>query len=372
MIIEELVCDVCGIKGAYPKIRDTHCHPELKIDGIPQNIWTPMYKLKPNGELTIDSNQIGVYKFINYLPNQPTIITLNEGNTPLIDITRLFSKGQIYLKDESKNPTGSFKDRGMPLLISECIDFKKKIVAIPSTGNAAISLTVYANHAGIKPIVFVPESIRKEKLNLIDGEIIFDKNLMESFNHFFKECASNPEIYNGFVTHNIPYTQGLKTAAFEVFVQLGNKVPNYVIIPCGSGGNILGYYNGFKDLLELGLTNKIPKIVPVQILGADPITQGFIRDLSTTCVLENYIESRAESIASDTNFNYIKIMNILKKTKSEPLSVTDSDIDKTYQEKSFPELEFSSRSVYAAMYIMEKRIEKDSLVILIGTAKQRK
>ena len=375
MEISVVSCDICGRSFPLSTGPSNHFHPEYDIDGTPINIWTPVYPLSKQKYLSVLDDEKGVWKFKNYLPDFfDGTFSLNEGNTPLRylkDVSLKYSVN-VLLKDESKNPTGSFKDRGMPLLMADVKRTGKIFVAIPSTGNAAVSLTTYAQHNYIQPIVFIPKTTPKVKIKKLgkNAKIIFDRDIIESWNHFFSYCKQHQEVYNAFLADNIPYQQGLKTLVFEVFLQLGNRVPDWIIIPCGSGGNIVSQYFAFKDLEQMCLIKKLPKFVSVQITGADPITVGFNNKIvDRVVVLEDMAESKAEGIASDTCFNYFKIINILNETKGRAVSVSDEEIDKV---RNSDHLEFSSLSVFAALERLKLYLKKDDQVVLIGTAKEKK
>ncbi|MBW2996181.1 pyridoxal-phosphate dependent enzyme [Candidatus Woesearchaeota archaeon] len=358
MKIDYLSCDVCSFRANNP---NEHKHPELSIGGVPMNIWTPSYTLPQS----LTSDEKGIKRFKNCIPfDIVDKITDEEGSTPLLKL-----REGIYLKDEGKNPTQSFKDRGMVMLVSDALSSGKNRIAIPSTGNAAISLGYYASKAGLESIVFVPEDTptpKKEKLEK-QSEVIYDQDLIRSYEHFFEFCGSDDSVYNGFPVTNLPYSQGLKTIAYEIFLQM-QDIPDLVVIPVGSGGNIVAQYYGFNDLVDMGLTDKMPKFVTVQIQGADPITQGYtIENRMDIVVIENPIESKAEAIASDTCFNFFKIMDILSKTKGVAVSVTDQQIEATH-EQELPDLEFSSRSVYASLEELGNIKKEDDIIVLIATA----
>jgi len=151
---------------------------------------------------------------------------------------------------------------------------------------------------------------------------------------------------------------------------LNNKLPDWIVIPCGSGGNIVSQYQACLDLLDLGVISKLPKFVSVQIEGADPITVGYnTQQMDKVLILDNMAESKAEGIASDTCFNYFKIINILRKTNGLALSVSDSEIDAI---KSYKHLEYTSLSVFAALNKLKSMVSKNETVVLIGTAGKEK
>ncbi len=368
MKIYKIICDICGYEGVYPKEISLHNHPELEIGGVPLNIWTSYYSLPKKSILNIKEKNQGILKYLEYLPEIKNIHSCGEGNTPLIDVSYFFGK-KVLLKDEGTNPSGSFKDRGIPMLLADMQQSGKSIVAIPSTGNTAVSLVKYAKEIGVDTMVFVPKTTSIEKIMKLGKNVVFDDDLIASYEHFYRYCNSHPEIYNGFPAANIPYSHGIKTIAYELFNQLGGKIPDYIILPCGSGVNVISQFMGFNDILNMGLSKTLPKIIPVQIKGADPITHGFHKKMfDSVPIIEPFTDSKAEAIASDTCFNYFKIINMLKITKSTPISVTDKEIEKVMKKKTLPELEFSSCSVYSALEKIIEEIPQDKTIILIGTA----
>lgn len=361
MKIERLYCDFCGFNGKDPR---KHEHRELEVGGVPMNIWTPVYSLPSS--LEPKNHLAGLRKFEDYIPfDLDTRVVEDEGETPL-----LHWGGHIFLKDESYNPTNSFKDRGMAVLVSNTLRSGKKKVAIPSTGNAAISLGHYACRAGLESIVFIPKNTPQSKVNEIEknSSIVFSEDLIKSFEKFFHFCKTDNSIYNGFPTNNLPYLQGLKTLAYEIFLQMG--VPDWIVLPVGSGGNVVAQYWGFNDLVRMGLTDKIPQFVTVQIEGADPITVGNRRkQFDKVVIIDEPTESKAEAIASDTCFNYFKILKILEESRGLAVSVTDFELEEI--EHLVSHLEYSSLSVFSALKKISVFIKPDANVVLVGTAGKR-
>ncbi|OIO63994.1 hypothetical protein COY26_02635 [Candidatus Woesearchaeota archaeon CG_4_10_14_0_2_um_filter_33_10] len=361
MKISYLSCDICGFKGKNPT---EHQHKELEIGGVPMNIWTLVYSLPKS--LKLNDYCKGIARYKEYIPFEIRENVVDEEcNTPMIKL-----KENIFLKDESQNPTHSFKDRGIVMLVSDALKAGKKKIAIPSTGNAAISLGYYANKAGLESIVFIPEDTALSKKEQIKkrSTIIYDKDLVKSYEHFFDFCRTDDSVYNGFPVTNLPYAQGIKTISYEIFLQMGD-VPEWIIIPVGSGGNVVAQYNGFKDLINMGLTDKIPRFATVQIKGADPITLGYqTKQYDDIILIEDSIKSKAEAIASDTCFNYFKIMSILNETRGIAISVTDKDIEENQHARW---LEFSSQSIFPALDMLINNTNKKDTIVLVGTAIDR-
>jgi len=375
MNIETLSCDICNHKEPYSR-NPTHEHSELELGGVPVSIWTPEYHLPKDNEIKISRVNKGISKFSRYIPvHLDKKIVSNEGNTPLVKCSEFPANtySEVYIKDESHNPTGSFKDRGIAALVSEASYSGMKKIAIPSTGNAAISLGYYGNRAGIGTIVFIPQDTPRSKVNQIEkhSEIISDRNIIESYEHFFRFCKKNKEVYNGFPANNIYYLQGLKTTAYEIFMQLGNRIPDQVIIPVGSGGNFVGLYHGFRDLMNMCITKKMPRFVSVQLQDADPITVGFReKQLDRLMVLDSIPKTKAEAIASDTCFNYFKILKIISETKGHAISVSEAEIENA----PIMNFEYSSMSVFPAfekLAAKKDRYNDLGVVVLICTASNK-
>lgn len=224
-----------------------------------------------------------IEKYKKYLPvtDKTPVVTLNEGNTPLIYAHYLSEKlgkhFKVYLKYEGLNPTGSFKDRGMTLAISKGCEEGSKAVICASTGNTSASAAAYAARAGIKCVVLIPKgAIALGKLSqaLIHGAVVLaiDGNFDDALN-LVKEIAVKYPIT--LVNSLNPYRlEGQKTAAFEICDSLGNS-PDFQIMPVGNAGNITAYWKGYKQYKEQNLIKGLPRILGFQAEGAAPIVKGY-------------------------------------------------------------------------------------------------
>jgi len=228
--------------------------------------------------------KIGIIeRYQEYLPvtDKTPIVSLNEGNTPLILAEALpaelgLKNIRIYYKFEGLNPTGSFKDRGMTMAISKAVEAGSKAVMCASTGNTSASAAAYACRCGLKCYVLIPEGkIAKGKLLqayrygakviMIEGN--FDKAL-----ELVKEITREGKIT--LVNSINPYRiEGQKTAAFEIVDDLGDA-PEYHAIPVGNAGNITAYWKGYKEYKKVGKSGTLPKMLGFQAAGAAPIVLG--------------------------------------------------------------------------------------------------
>jgi len=227
-----------------------------------------------------------IERYKQYLPvtEKTPIITLNEGNTPLIKsiyLSSLIGKScdvEVYLKYEGMNPTGSFKDRGMTVAVSKAVEDGVKAVICASTGNTSASASAYAVRAGIKCIVLIPEgSIALGKLAqaLIHGaQVISVKGNFDDALRLAREITDKEPIT--LVNSINPYRiEGQKTAAFEICDVLG-QAPDYHAIPVGNAGNIVAYWKGYKVYKKLGKIADLPKMIGFQAEGAAPIVKGHV------------------------------------------------------------------------------------------------
>ncbi len=223
-----------------------------------------------------------IEKYRKFLPvsDKTPVVTLKEGNTPLLEaryLSSLVGEGvKVFLKYEGLNPTGSFKDRGMTVAISKAAEEGSEAVMCASTGNTSASAAAYAARAGLKCVVLIPEgAIALGKLSqaLIHGAtVIAVKGNFDDALTIVKEITKK---YPFTLVNSInPYRiQGQKTGAFEICDVLG-EAPEYHAIPVGNAGNITAYWKGYKEYREKGITKTLPKMLGFQAEGAAPIVLG--------------------------------------------------------------------------------------------------
>ncbi|ACN99463.1 threonine synthase [Sulfurihydrogenibium azorense Az-Fu1] len=220
-----------------------------------------------------------------YLPvsDKTPIITLHEGNTPLIKADNLSKEIApdknltIYLKYEGLNPTGSFKDRGMTMAISKAKESGKEAVICASTGNTSASAAAYAARAGMRAYVLLPKgavAIGKLSQAMVYGAKIIA--VMGNFDDALEIVREIGEKYPVEVVNSVnPYRlEGQKTAAFEVCDYL-EEAPDFHFLPVGNAGNITAYWKGYKEYYQLGKVKKTPRMIGWQAEGAAPIVKGF-------------------------------------------------------------------------------------------------
>ena len=222
-----------------------------------------------------------IEQYRDFLPvtEETPVITLNEGNTPLIKASHIKDIVQeeinLYFKYEGSNPSGSFKDRGMTLAISKAVEEKAKAVICASTGNTSASAAAYAAKAELGVLVLIPEgqiAMGKLAQAMIHGAMVLqiDGNFDDAL-RIVKELVEKHHF--SLVNSLNPFRiEGQKTAAFEVCDQLG-KAPDYHVLPVGNAGNITAYWKGYREYREAGKVSDLPKMLGFQAAGAAPIVE---------------------------------------------------------------------------------------------------
>ena len=223
-----------------------------------------------------------INKYRKYLPvsESTPIVTLNEGNTPLIKADNLAKKigleCNLYLKFEGCNPTGSFKDRGMTMAVTKAKEEGSNAIICASTGNTSASAAAYGAKAGLKTYVLIPDGyIALGKLSqamMYGAEIIaIQGNFDEALECVRAISESHPiTLVNSVNPYRI---EGQKTGAFEICDALG-KAPEYHFIPVGNAGNITAYWKGYKEYFNTGIVKNLPKMMGFEAEGAAAIVRG--------------------------------------------------------------------------------------------------
>src|SRR5574344_303681 len=223
-----------------------------------------------------------INRYREYLPVSDTteIVTLNEGNTPLIKADNLAKKigldANIYLKFDGCNPTGSFKDRGMTMAVTKEKESGSNAIICASTGNTSASAAAYGAKAGMRTLVLIPDGyIALGKLSqamMYGAEIIAIQGNFDKALEFVRTIADKYPIT--LVNSLNPYRiEGQKTGAFEVCDALG-KAPDYHFIPVGNAGNITAYWKGYTEFYKLGKIKALPKMMGYEAEGSAAIVRG--------------------------------------------------------------------------------------------------
>lgn len=232
------------------------------------------------GSLRVAGRRGIIRRFFDHLPvtESTPIVTLDEGDTPLIRSERLSEEigADVWLKYEGLNPTGSFKDRGMTLAVSKALEEGSEAVICASTGNTSASAAAYAARAGLSCGVLIPTgkvALGKLAQALVHGARVveIDGNFDQALTLTQRLASEHPfTLVNSVNPFRI---QGQKTAAFEVTEALG-RAPDLHVMPVGNAGNITSYWLGYQEAVTAGWTTSTPRMFGFQAEGAAPIVLG--------------------------------------------------------------------------------------------------
>ena len=308
-------CPVCGIDGILDVILD--------YDEIRKNI---------SHEYFLQNQDHSMWRYLPAIPIEDTsgIQPLQVGWTPLYKTARLFDEtglSQLIIKDDSRNPTASLKDRASAVGVAKAVELGRTVMCAASTGNAASSLSGFTASTGIETYIFVPENAPEAKVTqlLIFGAHVF--LVKGSYDEAFELCyRATDEFgwYNRSCAVNPYMVEGKKTIAYEICEQLGWEAPDLVVVAVGDGCTIAGVWKGFKECMRLGLTDRLPTLVGVQASGSNPVTRAF--DKKTDRFEYIRPETIADSISVGIPRNGIKALQAVKESGGMMLDVSDSEI----------------------------------------------
>ncbi|MBN1253357.1 MAG: threonine synthase [Bacteroidales bacterium] len=295
----------------------------LKTEYHYDRIWQK-YKGKNLFENLMQKNFLDILP-IESLENFPP---LRIGQTPLYRYTGLEGEDfnfELFLKDDSQNPTFSYKDRASSLVSAIAREQSISTIATASTGNAGSSIAGICASQNQKAIVFVPASAPIAKLTQI---ILYGARFVPiegTYDQAFDLCMEASKKF-GWLNRNTAYNpftiEGKKTASFELYHDLGQILPDRIFVPTGDGVIISGVYKGFEDLLLLGIIKKIPQIVAVQAQNSS----NLVRNLDSSSFLSVSGSTVADSIAVDVPRNFYMAADFIKRFNGETCLVSDEEI----------------------------------------------
>jgi threonine synthase len=269
-------------------------------------------------------------QFLSLLPLEDltTWPALKVGNTPLYRIDRLDAKDlefELYLKDDSQNPTFSFKDRASALVSAFAREKGIGTIITASTGNAGSSLAGICAAQGQKSVIFVPASAPLAKLTQI---VMYGARIIPvngSYDDAFDLSIRATEqlgFYNRNTAYNPLTIEGKKTVSFELYNQLRHEIPDRIFVPTGDGVVLSGVYKGFEDLLRLGIISRMPEMVAVQAEGS----RNLVANIDSEIFKTGGSKTIADSISVDVPRNFHMTAGFLKKYNGEWTTVSDEEI----------------------------------------------
>jgi len=335
MFLTHLECTACGLRHDWLRLQNlcTACRKPLFA----------VYDLAAVGKLDCfkqsslreREKSLWRYRELLPLPQDAEPISLGEGGTPLLHAKAFSDDVDLWIKDESLNPTQSFKARGMSVAISMAKFLGAKKLAVPSAGNAGGALAAYAARAGLAAHIFMPRDTPRANIiecrelgahvTLIDG-LITDCGA---------EIARGKEKEGWFDLSTLkePYRiEGKKTLGYEIAEQLDWKLPDVILYPTGGGTGLIGMWKAFDEMEKLGwIDNKRPRMFSVQASGCAPIVRAFDAGEKFAAEFLN-AHTVASGLRVPKAIGDFLMLNILRESKGGAIAVDDDEMIRTVRE----------------------------------------
>lgn len=273
-----------------------------------------------------------IWRYADLLPVEGKAqVNLEAGFTPLVRADRLAKHlgiKELYIKNDTANPTWSFKDRVVSVALSRAVEFGFDTAACASTGNLANSVAAHAAHAGLKCFVFIPADLETGKVinSLVYGpNVVAVRGNYDEVNRLCSEIADRTKW--AFVNVNVRpfYSEGSKTLAYEVAEQLGWRIPDHVVVPIASGSLLTKIHKGFNELKKLKLVDDTPvRISGAQAEGCSPVVQAY--EAGVDFVKPVKPSTIAKSLAIGNPADGIYALDVIKGTNGAAAMVTDDEI----------------------------------------------
>jgi threonine synthase len=365
--MDRLECLFCSRK--YPlnvfEIFCPFCHEPMLLSSTPR-------------ERTFALGQnLSLEKYKSFLPlaHVDRTLSLGEGDTPLLPLERIRRKHHlppIYAKNETTNPTQSFKDRGTAVAVQKAVSLRIHTIGTVSTGNMAGSTAAYGAKAGLKTVLLLKGDMPADKIRAagIYGPVLM--KVRGDYGELFArslDIGRKQGIY--FMNSVDPLRiEGYKVVGYEIFHQLGGRVPRYVFVPVSSGGHLIGLMRGFLDLKEERLTSEVPVLVGVQAKGCSPIAKAFAAG-KDRCSKFRRAETIAHAISNPAPPGGNLTLKLIRENQGMVMAVTDADILAAQHELAELEGIFAdpaSATVLAALIRLSRRQKlalRDEVVLVI-------
>jgi threonine synthase len=281
----------------------------------------------------IAAGPTSLWRYADLLPVvADAAVDLGTGFTPLVKADRLAAElglGEVWVKDDTRNPTNSFKDRVVSIALSKALEFGFKVAACASTGNLANSVAAHAARAGLRSYVFIPSNLEQGKVvttAVYGGNLVAIEGNYDDVNRL---CAELAGVYEwAFVNVNMRpyYAEGSKTLAFETAEQLGWQVPDHVVVPAASGSLLTKIRKGFDELHRVGLLDAPPqvRVSGAQALGCSPIARAFLDESDTIRPVKP--DTIAKSLAIGNPADGYFALDVVRTTGGSFAAVPDGEI----------------------------------------------
>ncbi|HSG45012.1 MAG TPA: threonine synthase [Anaerolineales bacterium] len=375
--LSQLVCSGCS-REFSPKKVHTYC-PDC------QSPLLAIYDLN-QVRSQVDRDEIsrrpkGMWRWRELLPvmDSQNIVFLGEGDTALLKVPNLGKElglTNLFVKDESTNPTGSFKARGLAAAVSKAKELGIKKVIIPTAGNAGGAMAAYAARADIQAIIYMPKDTPRaniEESRMAGAEVILVEGLISDAAGLAGEKARADGWFD-LSTFKEPYrTEGKKIMGYELAESFGWTLPDVIIYPTGGGTGLVGMWKAFAELEELGWleNNKRPRMVAVQADGCAPVVKAF-DDGAEFCDFWTDAHTLASGLRVPKSFADALILNDLRESSGTAVAVSDEAILQAQSQLGRSEGIFAAPEGAATLtalikLVQEKWIDPEERIVLFNT-----
>ena len=330
---------------------------------------------------TVPTRPKGMWRWHEFLPvlKQQNMVTLGEGDTPFLRLPQLgktLGLSNLFVKDESSNPTGSFKARGLSAAISKAKELGIQKVIIPTAGNAGGAMAAYAARAGIQALIYMPKDTpiaNFEESKIAGAEIVLVDGLISDAAGMAGEKA-RAEGWFDLSTFKEPYRmEGKKIMGYELAEHFCWSLPDVIIYPTGGGTGLVGMWKAFDELERLGwLENaKRPRMVSVQAEGCAPIPKAF-QQRATFCDFWTNAQTIASGLRVPKSFADHLILDALYQSKGTAIAVSDASIKESQRELARAEGIFAAPEGAATLAALKELIKTgwlhpDENIVLFNT-----
>ncbi|HEV7473034.1 MAG TPA: threonine synthase [Pyrinomonadaceae bacterium] len=330
MNVTHLECGLCGLRHEARRLHNlcTNCAKPLLVRYDLTAAARTLTKESLRGRV----DNLWRYREVLPVENDGNIVSLGEGWTPLFHAERTGRKvgiPELYIKDESQNPTQSFKARGMAAAVSMAKELGAEKLAVPSAGNAAGALAAYGAKAGLKVFIFMPRDT--PRANVVECEQTgAEVTLMDGL---ITDCGAeiarrkDAEGWFDFSTLKEPYrVEGKKTLGYELAEQFNWELPDVIIYPTGGGTGLIGMWKAFSEMEEMGwIGSKRPRMVTVQAAGCAPIVRAFEAGEEFAAEFPN-AATVASGLRVPKAVGDFLILDALRTSGGTAVSVTDAEL----------------------------------------------
>ena len=323
-----LRCLVCGTQYENGNL---HTCPRCGIQGI----LDVKYDYDKAGQTltssALRSRPFDHWRYRELLPISPQspVPNLQVGWTPVYDVPRLavaLGMKKLFLKDDGRNPTSSFKDRASSVGVVKAQEFGFKTIACASTGNAASSLAGMAAACGLRSVIFLPQRAPEPKVTqllIFGATVVRVKGTYEDAFDLCREACQKFGWYDRNGGTNPFLVEGKKTAGLEIAEQFGARIPDWVVVSVGDGCTIGGIGKGLEEMKRLGFIDRVPRLLGVQAEGARPLLNAF---RSGNDLIPTPSDTIADSIAVGTPRNWRRAIQQIKASRGDMIAVSDDEI----------------------------------------------